>query len=270
MLQAHSLLWNYLWVAPNALLLLLAVVMWNRNLVRRFPSFAAFAVLASVGQLVVYAADLIPSVDGFTFWRIDWISVLIESLLKFAVIGEVFSRMLTRYSAVDQLGKYLIRFMGALLVFTAALVAAFGHSDSSFHLISGAHTLEQTGFIIETGLALFLVLFVRYFHLTWDRPSFGIILGLGISGCVHLATWAVMANASLSVHARTLLDFLNMATYHACVLLWIYYILTSEDDIVSPSSGPPSPGPPTPPPDNNLDAWNRELERLLHQRPLQP
>jgi hypothetical protein len=235
--------------------------------VGRFPAFIAFAIFASIGQLVVYAADLIPFIDGFNFWRIDWISVLIESLLKFAVIGEVFSRLSTRYSAVDQLGKYLIRFLGVFLVFTAALVAAFGHSDSIYHLISGAHTLEQTSFLIETGLALFLFLFVRYFHLAWDRASFGIILGLGISGCVHLATWAVMANGNLSVAIRTYLDFVNMATYHACVLLWIYYILTSPTDADPPSPRPPL-GPP-PPLDSNLDGWNRELERLLHQRPLQ-
>jgi hypothetical protein len=269
MLQAHSLLWHYLWVAPNVLLILLGGQMWRRHLVGRFPAFVAFAVLASVGQLVVYAADLIRSIDGPTFWRIDWISVLIESLLKFAVIGEVFSRVLTRYSAVDKLGKYLVRFLGVVLVFMAALAAAFGRSDSTYRVISGAHTLEQTAFIIETGLAVFLFLFVRYFHLAWDRASFGIILGLGISGCVHLATWAVMANGNLSVIVRTYLDFVNMATYHACVLLWIYYILTSPRDAEPPSPRPPL-DPPPPPLDSNLDVWNRELERLLHQRPLQP
>jgi hypothetical protein len=270
MLQAHSLLWHYLWVAPNVLLLILAWVLWRRGSWRQFPAFVTFATLAAAGQLSVYAADIVPSVSAETFWRVDWMSLLIEGLLKFAVLSEVFSRILRAYPVVSRLGRLLIRGLGAVLVFVAAIAAAYGHSDNKFIVLSGAHSLEQTIFIIETGLALFLFLFTHYFQLAWDRASFGILLGLAVSGCVHLATWAAMANGNLSVHVRTLLDFLNMATYHACVLLWIYYILTSEDDVVSPSSGPPSPGPPTPPPDNNLDAWNRELERLLHQRPLQP
>lgn len=256
MLQAHSLLWHYFWVAPNVLLLILAGEMWRRNLAREFPAFFAFAVLSSAGQFSVYGADLSDSIGPFTFWRIDWVSLLVESLLKFAVIGEVFSRMLKPFPAVSRLGKLLIRGTGAALVLAAALAAALGHSDSTYLLISGAHTLEQTAFLIATGLALFLFSFANYFHLRWDRASYGIMLGLAISGCEHLATWAAMTNGNLSVHARTLLDFLNMATYHVCVLIWMYYLLTSEKS---------SPQPPQPPPDHTLDDWNRELERLLHK-----
>ena len=39
MLQAHSLLWHYLWVAPNLLLLLLALRMWRRHLHKQHPVF---------------------------------------------------------------------------------------------------------------------------------------------------------------------------------------------------------------------------------------
>jgi Na+/proline symporter len=123
-------------------------------------------------------------------------------------------------------------------------------------LISGVHLLEQTVFVIESGLILFLFLFAAYFRLSWDRLSFGIFLGLGVSACVHLATWAVVANASPSEHARTLFDFVHMGTYHACVLMWFYYLLVPEK-VVAKSA--------VPLPENNLAVWNRELERLLQQ-----
>ena len=58
-----------------------------------------------------------------------------------------------------------------------------------------------------------------------DRNIFGIALGLSFSACVHLATWAMIANGGLTHSKRILLVFVNMATYHVCVLIWFYYLL---------------------------------------------
>jgi hypothetical protein len=45
-----------------------------------------------------------------------------------------------------------------------------------------------------------------------------------------------------------------MVTYHACVLIWFYYLLTPEKRTVHAQPSLP---------ENNLEIWNRELERLL-------
>jgi hypothetical protein len=254
MLQAHSFLWHYLWIAPNVLLLVLALLVWKRGLGRQLPAFLAFAVLASAGQLAVYIADIVPWVTPTNFWYVDWASLLIESFVKFVVIGEVFSRVFNSYSSISKLGRFLLSTIGAVLVFLAALAAACSKGDNTSYLISGAHLLEQTAFMIECGVILSLFLFAAYFQLSWDRVAFGVLLGLGISACVHLATWAAMANAEPSAHGRILLDFLNMATYHVCVLIWFYYVLVPQK-IAAKSA--------VPLPDNNLAVWNRELERLL-------
>jgi hypothetical protein len=228
--------------------------MWKRGLRRRFLAFIAFAVLGAVGQLAVFAADVCVSVTPANFWRVDWVSLLVESFLKFVVIGEVFSRVVNPYPAVSRLGRVLVSGLGAGLVLLAALAAAYASGDSTKRLISGAHVLEQTAFMIESGLILCLFLFAAYFRLSWDRPSFGILLGLGISACVHLATWAVVANAGPSSRERTLLDFLNMSTYHICVVIWFYYLLVPGKVVTHTAVRLP---------ENNLDAWNRELERLI-------
>jgi hypothetical protein len=52
--------------------------------------------------------------------------------------------------------------------------------------------------------------------------------------------------------------FLNMATYHAVVLLWFYYLLASAKNMEAQK-------PSVPLPENNLEVWNRELERLIQQ-----
>lgn len=257
MLQAHSLFWHYLWAAPNVFLLLLGLLLWRRGFWRQFPAFLIFCILAALGELAVYAADLLPFVSPDNFWRVDWASLLIETLVKFLVIAEIFSRLLNPYPSISRLGRVLVSGLGGVLVLMAVLAAAFSPGDSTVRLISGAHLLEQTTFLIECGLILFLFLFAAYFRLHWDHRSFGILLGLGISACVHLATWAVMANAAPSAHQRDLLDILNMSTYHLCVLIWFYYLLVPHK-VTAPASPPLLP-------ENNLDVWNRELERLLQQ-----
>jgi len=258
MLQAHSFLWHYLWIAPNLFLLLLSVLLWKSGFRRLFPAFLAFSVLSAVGDLATYIADVIPSVTPENFWRVFWASLVIESLLKFLVIGEIFSRVFAPYPSIGKLGKLLVSGFGGLLVLLSAVVAAFAHGDNSYLLVSGAHLLEQTVFIIESGMIVFLFLFAAYFHLSWDRLSFGVLIGLGISSCEHLATWAIIANASPSEHVRTLFAFLNMATYHFSVLLWFYYLLVPGKVTVTVT-------PKLALPENNLAVWNRELERLLQQ-----
>jgi hypothetical protein len=254
MLQAHSLLWNYLWVAPNVLLLLLGFFIWKRGFGRQYPTFLAFAILSSLGDLLVYTADIAPFVSATNFWRIGWAGVLLESLLKFVVIGEVFSRTLNHYPSIAQLGRRLISGFGAALVLVATLLAGFSKGDSTVRLISGMHLLEQTVFLIELGLIVFLFLFASYFRLTMDRFSFGILLGFGISTCEYLATWAIITNGDPSTVGRTLLDFLNMSTYHLCVLIWGYYLFVPGRVTASSTVALP---------ENNLALWNRELERLL-------
>ena len=264
MLQAHSLLWNYLWVAPNLLVFSLGILLWKRGFNRILPSFLAFAILTAVGDLATFLADVIPSVKPETFWRFFCAELLLESLLKFLVVGEVFSRVFNPYPSIGRLGKVLVSGCGALLVLMAAIIAGFAKGDSVIHIIATAHLLEQTVFIIESGLIIFLFLFAAYFHLSWDRLSFGVLFGLGISSCEHLATWAIIANTSPSEHIRALFAFLNMATYHVAVLIWFYYLLVPEKTGKSPKT----PKPPTPTirlPENDLAVWNREVERLLHQ-----
>src|ERR1700733_4842570 len=92
MLQAHSLLWHYLWVAPNLLLLVLSFLIWRREVYRQHPVFFLFTAVVAVEQLTVYLADVLPWVSALTWWQLFWGSLLVEALLKFALGGELFDR----------------------------------------------------------------------------------------------------------------------------------------------------------------------------------
>ena len=198
------------------------------------------------------------------FWRVDWATLLIEGPLKFVLIGWVFAQIFGSYTSVVRLGRFLIRTVGILLVLTAAVAAAYAPEDSRFGIISGAHLLDQTIYLIESGLLVFIFLFAAYFGLKPTRPVFGIALGLAISSCVHLATWGIAANGGLSASGRVVLGFVDMATYHVCVLIWFYYLLVPATTISKPKDPPM--GPPVPSShEADLDVWNREVEKLVQR-----
>ena len=256
MLQAHSFLWNYFWVAPNLYLLALGVLMWRRGLSRRAPYLVAFSLLSSTLDLVRFVLDVAPWASADSFWIFSWVDLIAEALLRYLVIGEAFSQVLQSYPSLARLGKRVITGVGAVLVLLAALAAAFSRDPNQVRIVAGFHVMVQTVVIVDFGLIIFVFLFVALFKLTWDRLSFGILLGFGFSSGVHLCSWAVLANTNLSQHGRTLLDFLNFATFHFYVLLWAYYVLVP---------GKEAPRVEVPLPAHNLEHWNRELERLLQQ-----
>jgi len=256
MLQAHSLLWHYLWLAPHVLQVALAILLWQRGLHKLFPVFVAYTIFEAIEEFTLYGMDVLPWVTVDTFWRTFWVGLIIEGLVRFVLIGELCLHLLRPWPAVANLGNRLISFTGSVLVLLATLAAAYAPIDNpQYSLISRAHILQQTLYIVQCGLVLFLFLFAAYFRLAWNNRTFGIALGLGIVSCEHLATWAVMANGGL-IDKRYLLDFLNMATYHVCVLVWFYYLLVPQKTRTKSV---------VPLPEHNLEIWNRELERLLQQ-----
>ena len=255
MLQAHSLLWHYLWVAPSVLLVILGFGLWRRGVHGQHPFFVAFVLASAVEQLTLYVLDIIPSVEPGTWWRFFWLGLILESILKFALLGEIFAHVFRPYVAIATLGKRLICMVGVLLIFISSVAAAFAPMDSPFGIVSGAHLLQQTIYIIECGILASIFGFSSYFRIRMPSADYGIALGLSVSACIHLATWALVANSSLPDESRVVLDFINMATFHFCVLMWIYYLLVPRR--VSATTVPIAL------PENNLALWNRELERLL-------
>lgn len=256
MLQAHSFLWHSLWVAPNLSLLALAFLLWRRGFQKAYPAFLAFSIVVALEQLIVYAADVAPWVTAVTFWDVFWFGLLIEAVLKFVLIGELFTHIFGPYPALARVGKTSIRGIGVALVLVAALAAAFSPGPNTHFIVTGPHLLGQTIHLIVAGLLLFIFTFAAYFRLSSDRISLGICLGLGISACVHLGTWAFAAHV-IPVQTSVLLDFINMAAYSVCVLIWFYYLLVPQK-VRAPQSAVQLP-------ENHLAVWNRELERLLQQ-----
>lgn len=257
MLQPHSLLWHYLWVGPHVFQVGLAALLWNRKLYKVFPVFFAYLVFEAAEEFVLYTMDILPSVTAKAWWIAFCVGLLIEGALKLGVVGEIFSHLLRGRDAVAKISSRLAVLTGAVLIFLAVIAAAYVPID----IRQPAWTyrgcvLLQSFYIVEGGFALFLFLFVAYSKLSWNRTDLGIALGFGILFCEHMATWSITASRALLYTQYPYFDFLNMATYHICVLIWCYYLLVPQERATESAVSLP---------ENNLATWNRELERLLQK-----
>ncbi|MFZ0771343.1 MAG: hypothetical protein WCA49_23315 [Candidatus Sulfotelmatobacter sp.] len=228
MLQPHSFLWHYLWLGPHVLQAVLAVLLWRRGIHRQFPFFFAYLVYEASEEITLWTMDVVPLswVSALAWWRAFFAGAAIEELLKLAVIWELLAHFVRPRPAEAKLGKRLISSTGAVLVMLAVLAA---HYTPMVHwqlmLISYAHVFLMAAYIVLSGLMLVLFLFAAYRKMTWDWRALGIALGFAIVWCEHLATWSLTAHG-LAAGRAYLLDFLNMGTYHVCVLIWFYYLLS--------------------------------------------
>ena len=78
-------------------------------------------------------------------------------------------------------------------------------------------------------------------------------MGLGIFASVDLATAALRVWVGTPAAGSYVLDFVTMATYHCCVLIWLVYMLVPEAASESVAEVP----------HHNLEQWNAEMQRLL-------
>jgi hypothetical protein len=226
MLQAHSLLWHYGWIAPNILTFVLAGCIWRRGLRRKYPLFFVYLIFASAEGISLYALDLAPSVGWRTWWCAFWIGAIVEGFMKFAVVAELLHHLLQSWPAVAKLGRNLVSGAGVILVLAAAVAAAFAAPDNIDWLVEGGHVLSQTLYLIEAGLIVSVFVLAAYFRIPWERASFGIALGACVVWCAHLAVWALIAGGV--VRNRDWVDLAKMGSYHVGVLIWFYYLLVPQ------------------------------------------
>jgi hypothetical protein len=258
MLHSHSFLWFYLWLAPQVLQAALAVLLWRCGLHKLFPIFVTYLIFGAIEQFTLYGMDILPSVSADAFWMAFWVGAIVEGVIKFGVIGELFFHLLRSRPAIAKVGRRLISGAGAAFVLLAVASAAYTpvvHRQSQLISISRAHILLQSSYVIDCGLVLFLFLFAAHFRLSWNRQAFGIAIGFGIVWCEHMAGWALSASG-IWLDKSYLLDFVNTGTYHIAVLIWLYYLLVPSKKPTTSTVALP---------ENNLAIWSRELERLLQQ-----
>ncbi len=250
----HSFLWHYLWLAPHALQAVIAVVMIRRRLSREFPMFLTYTVFQIVQGVALFILDHSLRVSPAQYWGASWPAQIVSIVLRFAVIYEIFSHVFRPYPALAELGRLLLRWASVILVLVAVAVAAYAPGDATPPILAGVHVVDRAVDFVQCGLLVLLFLFSSYFGLSWRSYAYGIAAGLGIFASVDLATAAIRV-ASAAGRGSYVFDFVTMATYHLCVVIWLAYLLAPESARCTVKELP----------DHNLEEWNTALERLLMQ-----
>jgi hypothetical protein len=227
MLHPHSLLWHYLWVGPNVLQSVLVVLLWRRGLHKQFPAFIAYLVYGAFEQFTLWTMDVLPEswVGGPAWWHAFFVGSAIEDATKLALIWTLFTRLVGQRPSLIKSGTRKIVGTGVSVVALAMFATDRAQIGRRVLYVFRAQVFEMASYIVLCGLIVFLFVFAAYYGLTWGRRHLGIALGVGIIWCEHMATWALSANFLLRENGY-FLDFLNGATYHACVALWFYYLLS--------------------------------------------
>jgi hypothetical protein len=148
----------------------------------------------------------------------------------------------------------LFRGVTVVLLLAGVGLAALIPGKSVSFLMLATDTLNRTVSLLQLGLLLSLFIFSRYFALSLRSHAFGIALGLGTYASVQLATSAVLLYMGSS--SSPLPNFITMATYHCCVLVWMFYLLLPERSAYFTRRALPK---------HDLEVWNQELQRLLQR-----
>jgi hypothetical protein len=249
----HSPLWHYLWIAPHALQLLILIVMLWRGLFREFPIFFAYTAFDMAAETTLFILDHSRPVTSEQYWTAHWIFLGVEVALRFAIIYELVTGVFKDYPALTQLVRILFRGATMILLFAAVAVAARAPNDGTFPILSRVHVFDLSVDVMQSGLLLLLVGFASYCGLSWRSPAYGIAFGFGVFASVDLATETLRLWSGWE--GGYAFDFINMISFHCCVVIWLVYLLLPERARRTMKE----------PPKNNLEQWNAELRRLLLQ-----
>ncbi|HEY7615593.1 MAG TPA: hypothetical protein VH744_02225 [Terriglobales bacterium] len=249
-----SVLWYYLLIAPHVLLLGIVVALLRQRLYRSFPIFLAYTAYEIVLFGVALVMILSPAATGSHYAATYAIGTAGSTVLRFGIIHEVFAHLFRNYSAIMYLGKPIFRWATVGTLLAALSLAVYTGGNDLDRLMLVVRLLDRTASILQCGLLVGLFLFASYLGLSWRNHVFGIALGLGIFASVELAASAIRSHTGFEYNA--LLNYVTMATYHVCVLIWLFYLWVPER---SPQYAVKTL------PEHDLETWNNELRRLIQQ-----
>jgi hypothetical protein len=249
----HSFLWHLLWLAPRVLQIFIAAIIIRRRLVREFPVFFVYTLFQVISEGTLFVLDHNAAVSGYQYWYVYWIGLTVSSALRFGIIWEICSNVFRKYPGLRRLNRFVFGWAIVVLLFLAIAIAAYAPEDGTFHILSRSRILDLSVNVMQSGLWLLLVGLSACFRLSWRSFAYGIAFGLGIFATVVLATQATRVWTGFV--AGYVFDFVNMAAYNCCAIIWLVYLLAPETSHRTVKELP----------ENNLEQWNAELQRLLLQ-----
>jgi hypothetical protein len=248
------LLLFYLWIAPHVVQAAILGVMIHRKQYKQFPMFFWYTGFEILQFLILLLVNYFRLISHEHYHVLFSLGSAVSTVLRFCIIFEILAHVFRNYPALNRSGKMLFRAATLILLVTAVVLSKGGSAGETEHLRFVVSILDRTFSIVQCGLLLSMFVFSRYFSLSWRSSAFGIALGFGIFASVELASSAIRSQVGQS--GNHFLDYFTMATYHLCVLIWLFYMLAPERPTKYNSKNLP---------EHDLDTWNQELQRLIQK-----
>lgn len=223
-MTAHSqLVSDILWCAQPILQLTVAVVLSRKKEHRQFPIFFVYL----LAQIVIFAATFPlwllmrakPGLYEWFFW-VYWLGAVLDSILGFKVIHEVFLDVFRPYPTLKDLGTVLFKWAGVVMLMVSVVVAFSDSSDQDL-MVRAVTTLERSVRLVQCGLILFLLLFSRFLGVSKKQQSFGIALGFGLFASVELILVALNSGAYID---RYQVALINAISSNVAIVIWLAYV----------------------------------------------
>lgn len=228
----------YSYLAPQFLLVAALCLLFRRGLYRRYPFFGTLTVF----QLVYFTAGL-----GTYLWALSdpprltqiyqWVATLglaVGSLFEFAVLYEISDHILL--SRLKSSGSFrpFLRWTAAILLLTGSVGSALLTRTDLNQAVTTFQTLNFSVNVVKIGFLLALLLLTKVLDVAWGGLSAGIALGFGIAGTAEMGATALISEFATVKYVAV--DLIRMAGFQICVLVWIAYILRSQNITSTQSS----------------------------------
>ncbi|HEV2730223.1 MAG TPA: hypothetical protein VGV15_09335, partial [Terriglobales bacterium] len=206
-----------LWLALPLLQGAIVHRMWIRRLHREYPLFFAYTISHLIRFAVLFYCYHLGIRD---LYRDTYISLeMLNAVLKFGVICELFFHVFQPYEGVRGLGSALLRWASAILILIAVIVAALSPGSDSDKFLAGFYAMERSVEIVQGGLLFLLFLLSSSLGLRWKQNAWGIALGFGVVTSVDLAAFTLRAQSGII--SQDTLSLVSNAAYDCAVIVWL-------------------------------------------------
>jgi len=245
----------YFWVAPHVLLGALLVITWLRGQHRRLPFFFVYGLFTVLQFVALFGLSRILPLTSLAVYH--WtlaVSSVIQQALELGALFELAGALLLKRISLANTLRLLMKWTIGVLVLVAAAASASLAATGLHGAVRIFSVFDFCSSLIEVGLLLAVFLFSRALNISWRSWPTGVALGFGISACMNLGTAAL--RAGLGKPALIAVDIIQMAAFHAAVVVWVVYLFLPERQsaVAARNFG-----------EAEINFWDQELRRMARQ-----
>lgn len=221
-MRFSHLLTSVFWFLPVVLQSLVAMIMFRRRLVRRFPVFFTFNLLVPARDVALYYLPFSGNLYAAVFWWGEAAGIALE----LGIIFENAWHFIRPYPFL----RFFLRILGVAGAVAAASALAMlfwvnGPSGKDLAL-EWIILSERSATFLQVSLLIVALALMSRLGLTWHHYSLGIAAGFGVYAALDLLLLELRAH--LHVITDTSFVLMRSAAYNLAVVIWVGYFLRTR------------------------------------------